>query len=137
MAAMSAVQASAAVQPCFCRDVETPSKRTAGSVAAFSGLGNAAKYTPLSSCLGDSAAAQRDALRRSAYGSSSSVTSGGRKAVVCMAGEVGTSAFTRLLLEFLTHLFRVGILIDICHQKGGFTGLGVLGFSFNLVLNFD
>lgn len=105
--AASVVQAShlgtsIAVQPCSCRDVEGPSKRVTSGVASFSGLSTAAKCIPLSSSLGDSAAAQRHALRRPAFGSSS-VTSGGRKAVVCMAGE-GTLVRSRLeeILNFLT-----------------------------------
>lgn len=85
MAQASHLGTSAVVQPCSCRDVEGTSRRsTTSSVASFAGLKNA-KSIPLASSLGDSAA-QRDALRRSAFGSAS-VTTGGRKAVVCMAAE--------------------------------------------------
>jgi hypothetical protein len=85
MAQAGRLGAAAVVQPCSCRDAEGTSRRAStASVASLAGL-KSAKSIPLASSLGESAA-QRDALRRSAF-ATSSVTTGGRKAVVCMAAE--------------------------------------------------
>lgn len=72
-------------QPSCSRDAQGASRRTATSaVASFSGLKNV-KGLPIASSVGESLS-QADALRRSVFGSSSA-TSNGRKAVVCMAAE--------------------------------------------------
>lgn len=72
-------------QPSCSRDAQGASRRTATSaVASFSGLKNV-KGLPIASSVGESVS-QADALRRSVFGSSSA-TSSGRKAVVCMAAE--------------------------------------------------
>lgn len=81
-------QASALAQPCTCRDVEGTSRRPAASMGSFCGLRNVG-HLPLSSA-GD-CAAQKEALKRSVFGSSS-VTSGARKPVVAMASNSAAQA---------------------------------------------
>uniref|UniRef100_A0A7I4F197 Elongation factor G, mitochondrial n=1 Tax=Physcomitrium patens TaxID=3218 RepID=A0A7I4F197_PHYPA len=85
VAQASHLGASALAQSCSCRDVEGTAKRATGSVSSFTGLKKNARGMPLCASSSD-CAFQRDALRRSAFGSSS-VAGGGRKAVVCMAAE--------------------------------------------------
>lgn len=82
-------QASALVQSCSCRDVEGTSRRPVGGVGSFSGLKNV-RDLPLSSVVGD-CASQREALKRPAF-ATSSVNTGGRKAVVAMANSAAQQA---------------------------------------------
>lgn len=82
---------SSLAQPCS-SSVESTSRR-ASAVAAHSSLKNVKGLTLTSSLDGVS---QKEALRRSTFGSSS-VTGGGRKAVVCMAaGGVLSFSYTNL-----------------------------------------